>query len=182
MLELSMHILDIVENSIRAGATLVSITIEEDLEGDRFRIEITDDGSGMDAETCRKAVDPFYTTKTVRRVGLGLPLFRQAAEMTNGSFSIRCGSSGGTTVSAEFQRSHIDRQPLGDMASTLKALLAGNPAMDLVYTHGRAGASYRLDTREIRGALDGIPMDHPEVLRLIGENVRDGLREIKANQ
>lgn len=182
MLELSMHILDIVENSTRAGATLVLIAIEEDLGRDRIRIEITDNGSGMDEATCAKATDPFYTTKSVRRVGLGLPLFRQATQMTNGSFSIVCGTSGGTTVSAEFQRRHVDRQPLGDMASTLETLIAGNPRVDLVYTHVKDGSSYVLDTREIRRELDDVPLNHPEVLRMIRENVRAGLREIEADR
>lgn len=177
-----MHILDIVENSTRAGATLVLIAIEEDPEKDRFRVEITDNGPGMDEETRRKALDPFFTTKTVRRVGLGLPLFRQATRMTNGSFSITRGTTGGTTVSAEFQRSHIDRQPLGDMASTLETLIAGNPDVDLVYTHGKEGESYTLDTRQIREELGGVPLNHPEVLRAIRDSVREGLREIKADR
>jgi hypothetical protein len=182
MLELSLHILDIVENSTRAGAGLVGISIEEDRAADRFRIEITDDGPGMDEETRKKAVDPFYTTRTVRRVGLGLPLFRQAAQAANGSFSIRCGARGGTTVSAEFQWSHIDRQPLGDMASTLGTLIAGNPGVEFVYTHCRDGAVYTIDTRDVRKEIGDVPLDHPEVLRIIGEDIREGLRNINADQ
>lgn len=182
MLELSLHILDIVENSTRAGAGLVGISIEEDRAADRFRIEITDDGPGMDEETRKKAVDPFYTTRTVRRVGLGLPLFRQAAQAANGSFSIRCGDRGGTTVSAEFQWSHIDRQPLGDMASTLGTLIAGNPGVEFVYTHCRDGAVYTIDTRDVRKEIGDVPLDHPEVLRIIGEDIREGLRNINADQ
>lgn len=182
MLELSLHILDIVENSTRAGAGLVRISIDEDLAADRFWIEITDNGPGMDEETRKKAVDPFYTTRTVRRVGLGLPLFRQAAQAANGSFSIRCGAGGGTTVSAEFQWSHIDRQPLGDMASTLGTLIAGNPGIDFVYTHRKNGATYTIDTRDLRKEIGDVPLDHPEVLRIIGEDIREGLRNINADQ
>ncbi len=182
MLELSLHILDIVENSTRAGAGLVGISVEEDRAADRFRIEISDDGPGMDEETRAKAVDPFYTTRTVRRVGLGLPLFRQAAQAANGSFSIRSGARGGTTVSAEFQWSHIDRQPLGDMASTLGTLIAGNPGVDFVYTHLRDGAAYTIDTRDIRKEIGDVPLDHPDVLRIIGDDIREGLRNINADQ
>jgi len=178
MLELALHILDIVENSVRAGADLVDIRIYEDTEKDKFSIEIADNGRGMDKDTLKKALDPFYTTKKVRDVGLGLPMLFQAARMAGGNFDIDSKEGRGTKVIAGFKRSHIDRQPLGDIASTLIALITGNPEVDFVYTHDKDSKEYILDTRDIRKALEDIPINDVEVLKFIRGNIREGLEEI----
>jgi len=180
MEELSMHILDIVENSTRAGAHLIQIMIRESRIEDRLTIEIIDDGAGMNEETRQKALDPFFTTKTVRRVGLGIPLIEQAATATEGKFTIESKEGKGTRVTALFRLSHIDRQPLGRMADTVMTLIAGNPSTDFFYSHESDKGSYFLDTREIRDTLGEIPINHSEVLTFIRNSINDGLREINA--
>lgn len=182
MLELSMNILDIVENSTRAGANLVRIGITEDREKDLLRIEIADNGEGMEPDVVGKVLDPFYTSKTVRRVGLGLPMLSQAARLTGGGCTIESKKGEGTTVTADFGYRHIDRQPLGDMATTMAAMIAGNPEVEFVYTHASGGGSYTLDTREIKSELEDVPIDHPTVLQFLKENIRDGLKEIGAGR
>ena len=178
MLELALHILDIVENSTRAGAKLVDIKIIEDTKKDKFSLEITDNGSGMNDDTLKKVLDPFYTTKDVRDIGLGLPMLFQAVNLTGGHFDITSKEGEGTKVIAEFRHSHIDRQPLGDIASTLMALIAGNPEVDFVYTHQKDSKEYTLDTRDIRKEIEDIPINNVEVLKFIKKDIKKGLEEI----
>jgi len=178
MLQLSLHILDIVENSTRAGAKLVTIAVTEDPDRDLFRIDITDDGRGMDRETLKKALDPFYTTKGVRRVGLGLPMLYQATQQCDGRFEIDSKEGVGTRVSAEFRLSHIDRQPLGDMAGAIATLIAGNPEVDFVYSHKNADHVFTLDTREIKEEIAEVPVNHPEILKFIRTSIEEGLEEV----
>jgi len=151
--DLSLHILDIVENSIGAKASKVEIKVDEDTKKDLLMIEIEDNGRGMDEETIKKVLDPFFTTKTTRRVGLGLPLLGQAARESGGDIEIESKVGRGTRVRASFGYSHIDRKPLGDIGTTLTTLIAGNPEVDFVYEHKKDESEYRLDTREIK---DGI--------------------------
>lgn len=159
--DLSLHILDIVENSIAAGASCVEITIREDLATDRLEVEIADDGQGMNAEMKEKALSPFFTSKTVRRVGLGLPLFREAARRAGGELTVTSQPGQGTCVKAVFQHSHLDRQPLGDLAKTLTTLIIGNHNVRFVYMHHSDDKCFALDTddfeelrnREGMGAL-----------------------------
>lgn len=173
-----MHILDIAENSTRANARLVEIRVTEDSTRDLLTIEINDDGVGMDRETLEKVLDPFYSTKKVRRIGLGIPLLAHAAGITGGSFEIDSEKGGGTRVHASFRHSHIDRQPIGSMADTMISLIAGNPATDFIYSHVNDGNEFSLDTREIREELEDVPVNHPEVLKYIKETIQDGLKEI----
>jgi len=182
VLELALHILDIAENSSRAGASRIEVTIVEDTQRDVFVMEVADNGSGMDEETRSRALDPFFTTKKVRRVGLGLPMLKEAAERAGGEFSLESVPGSGTRVRAVFRHSHIDRQPLGDMAGVIAALVLGNPDMDIVYTHAKNGRTYVLDTREIRRVLGDIPLNTMEVVNLIRDNVREGIRELDAPQ
>jgi len=180
LLELSLHILDVVENSTRAGAKKVYITIIEDTTKDIMSLEIRDDGSGMREEVLKKAIDPFFTTKTVRNVGLGLPMLAQAAERTDGKFIIESKGGEGTRVAAEFKLSHIDRQPLGDIASTLVTLIAGNTDVDFIYRHQHNDREYILDTRDVKREIDDVPINHVEVLNFIRNHVQEGLKEIGA--
>ena len=180
MLELSLHILDVVENSTRAGAKAVYITIIEDTSRDILSLEIRDDGSGMSEDVLKKALDPFFTTKTVRNIGLGLPMLAQAAERTEGKFIIESKGGEGTRVVAEFKLSHIDRQPLGDIASTLVTLIAGNTDVDFIYRHQHNDREYILDTRDVKREIDDVPINHVEVLNFIREHIEDGLKEIEA--
>ncbi len=180
MLELALHLLDITENSTRAGAKNVVIRVREDMARDRLSIDITDDGQGMDEETRSKALDPFYTTKKVRRVGLGLPMLAQAAEKTGGGLILESSLGKGTRLGVTFGLSHLDRQPLGDVAGTLVALIAGNPETHFLYEHEHNGQIYRLDTEELKQELGDVPINHIEVLKFIRDHVHEGLREINS--
>jgi Histidine kinase-, DNA gyrase B-, and HSP90-like ATPase len=178
LLEISLHILDIVENSTRAGADTVFIDIIEDTAKDILSLEIRDNGSGMNEDVLKKVIDPFFTTKTVRSVGLGLPMLAQAAEQTEGNFIIASKGGEGTRVVAEFKLSHIDRQPLGDIASTLVTLIAGNPDVDFIYRHRHDDREYVLDTRDMRKEIDDVPINNVEVLNFVREHIEEGLKEI----
>jgi len=168
MQDLSLHILDIVENATQAGATLVEIDILEDMDKDLLQITIQDNGRGMDAEMLKGATDPFVTTRTTRRVGMGLPLLKQAARETGGDLRITSELGKGTRVVATFQKSHIDRRPLGDMGATLTTLIMGNPDRDFVYRSNLREEEVEVDTRSVRKELDGaMGINDPAVIRLI---------------
>jgi hypothetical protein len=181
VLELALHILDIVENSVRAGATLVDILIREDRSKDRFLMRITDNGGGMTPEEREKALDPFYTTKKVRRVGLGLPMLSDAADRTGGKMTLCSELGTGTVVEAVLGLSHIDRQPMGNIVSTLITIIVGNPGIDLLYRHEVDGRKYLLDTRDIKKALEDVPLSHPEVTGFLREQITEGLTDIGAS-
>jgi hypothetical protein len=181
MLELALHILDIAENSTRAGAKTVFITIVEDETRDILSMEISDDGIGMSPEVLARALDPFYTTKKVRRVGLGLPLLKDAAERTGGRLSIESTMALGTRVHVDFGLFHIDRQPRGVISGVLVTLVAGNPEVDFIYSHCTSHGRYIMDTRDIRKELEDIPINHMEVLKFIRRNVQEGLQDIKSH-
>ncbi len=178
MIELAFHVLDIAENSIRAEANLIEITIAEDLHRDRLVIEIRDNGRGMTNAELARALDPFFTTKRVRRIGLGLPMLSQAAEITGGTFSIESAPNIGTWIRAEFVNSHLDRQPIGDLPGTIVALILAKPEIDILYRHLHNERVYTLDTREIRSELGEIPLNHREVVRLLRRSIKEGLQEL----
>jgi hypothetical protein len=178
MQDLSLHILDVAENGVNAGADLISITVEENRSDDRLAITIEDNGRGMAPEFLAQVLDPFVTTRTTRKVGLGLSLFQQAAREAEGDLKVDSTPGQGTKVSVFMSHSHIDRKPVGNMADTLLALIEGNPTVDFVYTHKNDGREYILDTREIRSELEEIPINNPQVIGLIRDNILSGLREI----
>ena len=153
MQELSLNILDIAENSVKAGASLITVAVCYRPAADRLTVTITDDGCGMDAETVRKVTDPFYTTRTTRRVGMGLPLWKMAAEMTGGAMTVESAPGVGTTVTAVFGLSHIDRLPLGDLPQTMATLIGGSPEKDFRLEFDYDGARFAADTREYRAVL-----------------------------
>jgi len=148
--DLSLHILDIAENSVRAGANLVQININEDVEEDLLVIEIEDNGRGMNSDELQRAKDPFFTTKNNKKVGLGLSLFSEAARMANGNLEIKTEEKRGTMVRATFQYSHIDRKPLGNIRATLEILIVGYPKADFLYKHIKGENVLSLDTRKMR--------------------------------
>ena len=174
MEDLSLHILDIAENSIGAGAKRVEIRIIEDLDKDIFSLEIKDNGRGMSQEILKKATDPFYTTRTTRRVGMGLSLLSQSAREAEGDLSITSQEGQGTTVYTYFKHSHIDRRPLGNIVDTLIVLIAGNPDIDFFYEHKRNNNTYSMDTKEIKLELGEIPINTPAVIEIIKEDIRNG--------
>ncbi|MBR2351178.1 MAG: ATP-binding protein [Clostridia bacterium] len=167
MKELSLNILDITENSVKAGATLTEISITE--SENKLVISIKDDGCGMSEDIVRSVVDPFYTTRTTRKVGMGVPLFKMAAEQTGGKLEIvsDTGEDHGTTVTAYFYKDHLDFTPLGDVISTVTTLIQGHPDTDFLFTHLIDDKEIRLDTRELRGVLEGVPLNTYDVLEWI---------------
>ena len=167
MKELSLNILDITENSVKAGATLTEISITD--SGNKLIISIKDDGCGMSEDIVRSVVDPFYTTRTTRKVGMGVPLFKMAAEQTGGKLEIvsDTGEDHGTTVTAYFYKDHLDFTPLGDVISTVTTLIQGHPDTDFLFTHLIDDKEIRLDTRELRAVLEGVPLNTYDVLEWI---------------
>jgi K+-sensing histidine kinase KdpD len=150
MEDLSLHILDIVENSIRAHAKKIEIKIIEEKKKDLLTIEIIDDGKGMDKKTLKNVLDPFFTTKNTKRVGLGLSLLAQSAEESGGSIKIESKPGQGTKVKAVFGYSHIDRKPLGNVNKSLKVLITTNPDINFIYEYRKDDVGYRLDTKGIK--------------------------------
>ena len=177
MKELSLNILDIVENSVKAGATLTEILLDETEE--QLTITVRDDGCGMTPEQVRAVTDPFYTTRTTRRVGMGLPLFRLQAEMTGGSMTVQSRDMAafpddhGTVVTAVFIKTHIDCMPLGDVTETLVTLIQGHPDTDFRLEHRFPTGEAGVDTRELRQVLEDVPLNSYEVLRWIEGCLRE---------
>lgn len=178
MREISLHIMDIVENSVAAGAKQVHISVVEDTKKNQLRIAIKDNGRGIPEHRLDQVLDPFYTTRTTRRVGLGLSLFREAARRCDGEFALHSKEGEGTEVSASFRLDHMDLAPLGDIASSMTSLIMGNPEVDFVYTHERDGRAFLVDTREVRKELEEVPITHPGVIKTIGESIRESLEAI----
>ena len=179
MKELALHILDISQNSITAGADLVDVTIREDSKQDRMSIEIRDNGSGIPAEMLENITDPFVTTRTTRKVGLGLNLFQAGALACDGSFDVHSKPGEGTDVKAVYRRSHIDRAPLGNMPDTIVTMLMSFGHARLVYTHELDGRRFVFDSQEITDTFDDPDaLTDPEVLEWVREFVAEGLDEI----
>jgi hypothetical protein len=181
MQDLSLHILDIAENSIASKASQVQIRIIEDLGEDQMILEIEDDGAGIPRDFVERVADPFFTTRSTRRVGLGLSLLQQAARACEGDLEVRSREGGGTLVRASFRYYHIDRKPLGDIASTLLALIVGNPSLDVLYEHRKGQKHFCFDTRALKKELGEIALDHPVLVRFIRDEIKRGLKEIGAS-
>lgn len=177
MNELSLHMLDICENSAKANATLIVIDVIEDLTKDILEITISDNGSGMDEKTLQTVSDPFYTTRTTRNVGLGISLFKLAAELTGGSQTITSELGVGTTVKTTFVHSHIDRAPLGDINDTIVTTLSRGD-IDLIYNHTFNDNSYQFSSIEVKEVLDGIPITDSSIILWIRENIKEGLNDL----
>jgi len=178
MQELSLHIMDIVQNSISANATLIEVEIAEDTVSDAMTISITDNGKGMDKDFLQTVTDPFSTSRTTRRVGLGIPMFKMAAQLAGGDLTIDSELGVGTAMKVWFVHSHIDRQPLGDMAETLFLLVQSNPDIDFLYTHTFNENEFVFDTREIKKVLDGVPLNTPDVVLWIKEYINEGIQNL----
>ena len=171
MKEIALHILDIAQNSITARASHLDITLEE---AERLTLTITDNGTGMSPELLARVSDPFTTTRTTRKMGLGLPLLRLAAEQTGGSLTIESALGKGTTVTAVFVAGHIDCPPLGDMAGTVALLIQGAPELELTYTHRKGDRLSRLDTGELRAVLGPeVSLAEPEVVLWLREYLQE---------
>lgn len=179
MNDLSLHIIDILQNSISAGATLVTLRVEEDRAADRMCITIADNGRGMTPEQVSKLSDPFFTSRTTRRVGMGIPLFRQTAEQSGGALTVESEPGRGTRVTAIFGWSNIDRPPLGNLANSFILTVTAHPEMDFVLEYVYDGREYRFDTVEVKEALDGVPMNNPQIVMMLDEMVRENIADLK---
>ena len=178
MQELSMNILDVAENSVRASATLVEITIDENPQADILSVTISDNGCGMTPEQVKNVTDPFYTTRSTRKVGLGVPFFKMAAELTGGKLEIQSTVGLGTILRADFVRSSIDLMPLGDINETISTLIHCNPQIDFIFTRRFENAQMTLDTREFRRILDGIELNDPQVSKFIREFLAENTSDL----
>jgi len=178
--ELALHILDLAENSTRAGATLVEIEVAEDRQDDRLVIRIRDNGRGFASGA--KLDDAFFTSKEGKRFGLGIPFFRQAAESCEGTLKVESSTGKGTTVEAVFRLSHADLMPVGDIGATLSALVGGSPETDFVFRSLGGAEEYVFDTRRLRDEIEGLPLNVPQVMQYIKENVNEGARRQNGRQ
>ncbi len=177
MEDLSLHVLDIAENAIAAGATRIAVIVEEDEPGDLLTIRVDDDGPGMAAADLRHAVDPFFTTKG-KRTGLGLPLLAQAAEQCGGSLTVSSARGKGTKVVARFRHRHIDRPPLTNMAGTLEVLVLGHPEIAFRYRHSRGKRTFRFSSRRVLPGRAGPTPPSPDLIASVREELERGLRRI----
>lgn len=181
MRELSLHILDIAENGITAGADCIQILVDEKRSQDLLTLSVTDNGRGMPSEKLNNPTDPFITSRTTRRVGMGLSLLAAAAQRCDGKLEIETKAGHGTRVAATFRYTHIDRAPVGDMAATITTLILGNPGIDFVYTHIIDGAKFTLDTRDLREGPADNSLAEPMLLQRLAQSIRDALSRLASN-
>ncbi|MCE1253154.1 MAG: ATP-binding protein [Anaerolineae bacterium] len=181
MKELSLHLLDIIENSISARADNITVEIIEDTDRDCLKMSVLDDGKGMDAEMLARVTDPFVTSRTTRKVGLGIPLLKAAAEACNGRFDIHSEPGKGTRVSVEFQRSHIDRAPLGDLANTFLSVVIGSPQIHWVLNYQVNSNRFEFDDQPIKDELKDIPLSDPEVIKYLRNTLKEGINSVQLN-
>ena len=180
MKELSLNILDVAKNSVTAGATKIDILVEE--MPTRLTITITDNGCGMTPEFVSRVTDPFTTTRTTRKVGMGLPLMKMEAQMSGGDLSIESQVGKGTCVTSWFDPGNIDMPPLGDLISSITTLIQGSPNIDFVFTHRTSVGEYTLDTGEIRQIMGDIPLSEPEVIAWLTEYLQENESNIEGKR
>ncbi len=182
MKEIALHLLDLAENSVTAQAHTVEISVCEDLRADRLSVCVKDDGKGMPEEVIHLVCDPFFTSRTKRAVGLGIPLFKEAAEACRGGLQIDSQPGAGTQITAVFQHSHIDRMPLGNLPATFLSLLVGHPEIHWIFHYSYQphqpveAQKFTFDDQPVKEALDGLPLTHPQVLAYLRETLESGLR------
>jgi anti-sigma regulatory factor (Ser/Thr protein kinase) len=179
MREIALHMMDIAENSVSAGATRIIIKVDENTVRDRLKISIEDDGRGMDDELVARVIDPFVTSRTTRRVGLGIPLLKAAAEACNGYLRINSAPGKGTRLEVEFQRSHIDRMPLGDVAGTMLSLMVGSPQIHWVFQYNVDGKTFVFDDAPVKQELEGVSLTEPTILTFLRESLQDGVAGVQ---
>lgn len=180
MQELSLHILDIIQNSVRAKASKIELLVCEDPKNDRYLIEISDNGCGVDAETLEHLADPFFTTRTTRKVGLGISLLKHSAEQAGGSVEIESEKDCGTKLSASFSYCHVDRPVMGDIAGTMTLLISSYPEIQFIYNHRTPISDFEFDTNEVKAELEGVPINDAQIIRFLKELINDNLDLIEA--
>ncbi|MFW5708428.1 MAG: ATP-binding protein [Bacteroidota bacterium] len=180
MKDISLHILDVAQNSISAGAKNILIEIDENRKTGKMKIIIDDNGRGMPPEIVQQVTDPYYTTRTTRKVGLGLPLFKQSAMLTGGNLFIESQPGKGTRVTVEFDMNHIDCLPMGDMPGVIMILVGGTSGIEWTYRHKVNDKEYVFDTHEVKEALDGLDIRDPAVIKYLREMIRENLIELRS--
>jgi hypothetical protein len=178
--ELSLHLLDIAENSISAKAKDITIEVIEDLRIDLLQLSVQDNGCGMPPEMAARVIDPFVTTRTTRKVGLGIPLLKEAAELCNGSLSLTSEVGVGTFIVVKFQHSHIDRMPLGDITTTLLHLLVANPSVHWVFKYRFNEKEFVFDDAPVKAEIEGLPLSEPSILNCLREMLQSGIDDARA--
>lgn len=176
MKDLSLHVMDILQNSTRAGAKNITLDVEESKANDTLTLRFIDDGCGMNEETVKKVQDPFYTTRTTRKVGLGLPLLKQNAEQTGGWMNITSQPNVGTEVTVVFRPSNIDCPPMGDLAGTVVLTVSAYPDIHFVFHYKTEEIDYTLDTNEVIEVLDGVPINNPDIVEYLKDMVAENIR------
>ncbi len=183
MREISLHLLDIAENSVAAESQSICVDAIEDLQNDLLKVSVTDNGRGMSAKTAGQVLDPFYTTRTTRKVGLGIPLLKLAAESSGGGLSLETESGKGTRIEASFRHSHIDRMPLGDIGMTFLTLLVSYPQVNWVFNYevtetDGARRQFRLDDKEIKSVLGDMSFTEPDILKFLRSLIEEGINSL----
>ncbi|MEG6584015.1 ATP-binding protein [Dendrosporobacter sp. 1207_IL3150] len=178
MRELSLHVLDLVTNSIEAGADKVELSIVENSTDDRLIIRVTDNGRGIEPELLQKILDPFVTSRKTRRIGLGLPLIEMSTNRCDGYLKVESQVGSGTSVEAMYKYSHIDRPPLGDIKATIKTIIIANPELDFRYAHKVAGHCFHLATQDLKEVLGEVPLSSPEVIEWLENYINDGINKL----
>ena len=179
MKDLSLHILDIIENSVNAQAKNIEISLCENSKEDRITLTITDDGIGIDKEMLEKVSDPFMTTKKNKKVGLGLSLLKQAAESSNGDFSIDSDSHKGTKIKATFQHSHIDRKPVGNLADTYISAILMAPGTDFIFKFKKNGNNLNINTKELKEQIGINTLTRTNILKELKDLINSKLKELQ---
>jgi len=179
MKEIALHIMDIAENGITAGADTIEILLDEKRLDNHLMLTIKDNGRGIPLEILNRVTDPFYTSRTTRRVGLGLSLLKAAAERCNGKFELSSTPGKGSQVTASFEYNHLDRAPIGDMANTLGIIIMGNPDIDFTYKHIINGKEFEMDTREIREELEGVSISDAGVVQYLMKTIRSAIDQLE---
>lgn len=177
MQEIAMNILDIAYNSIKAKASVIKILIYDSSKLNIIKIQIIDDGIGMDLETIKNVINPFYTTRTTRKVGLGIPMFKENIEATGGNFSIESTIGKGTRVTGEFVKNHIDTPPMGNIVDTIITLIQANDKIDYLFKYTSDESEFVLDTKEIKKILDGVAINLPEIIIWLKDYIKEGLHK-----
>lgn len=181
MRELALHILDIAENCVTAKADLVRISVHENTHTDKFSFSVSDNGKGMDEEMVKMVTDPFVTSRTTRKVGLGIPLLKAAAEACNGGLTISSALSKGTKISCWFQRSHIDRMPLGDIVNTVTMLVIGYPDIHWIFRYEFNEAMFEFDDEFFKSELGDIALSEPPIIRFLRDHLKEGIEGVQGD-
>ena len=182
MNDLALHLLDIVQNSLAAGASFITIEVDENPAGNLLTISVKDNGRGMSPEQLQKLSDPFFTSRTTRRVGLGVPLLRHTAEQSGGDLEVISELGKGTCLTVRFQYDHLDRPPLGDVANAVVLMISANPGVDFAYKYTYNDRSYDIDTLQLKEVMGGLPLNDIYVMEMIEEMIKENQSDLKVCQ